>query len=236
MDRLHFIKSDPYPEGVFCFDTADTISRTVIGLQEWETDICDLMAKCYLPGTALLDIGANLGLNSLGVHRRKPITGTLHLFEPQPDVCTLLKANTQHIPTRRLYNLCLYDAPITVNFQQVPDNVGGTCVTVGAVTNCDQITVATATLDSLGLYGPESEPISLIKMDVEGSEDRVLEGARETLLWHKPVIFIEVWASREKTTFEKLFDLGYCDVIHIWGNDFIVQFGPTDTKNLGCKE
>jgi FkbM family methyltransferase len=55
--------------------------------------------------------------------------------------------------------------------------------------------VETRTIDSLGLAP------SLIKIDVEGFEHLVLEGARETVKQHSPVIMFEAWddAARERS-------------------------------------
>lgn len=41
------------------------------------------MADLYVPGTDVVDIGCHSALVTLGMHRFKPITGTLHAFEPQ---------------------------------------------------------------------------------------------------------------------------------------------------------
>lgn len=51
--------------------------------------------------------------------------------------------------------------------------------------------VQTTTLDSFDL-----PKIDFIKMDVEGWEENVLEGAEKTILTHRPTIYIEIWEKK----------------------------------------
>ena len=47
-------------------------------------------------------------------------------------------------------------------------------------------------------------PVSAIKMDVENFEYYVLEGAKETLEKHKPIVYCELWENENR---EKCFEL-----------------------------
>jgi FkbM family methyltransferase len=67
------------------------------------------------------------------------------------------------------------------------------------------------TLDSFNF-----ENVSVLKIDVQGYEPKVLDGAKETILKNKPVIFIEVEAPqlfiygwKEEDIFNRLEALGY---------------------------
>ena len=51
--------------------------------------------------------------------------------------------------------------------------------------------------------------IDFIKIDVEGHELEVLQGARETLLKYKPTIFIETFPDKKTKVHEYLTNLGY---------------------------
>jgi FkbM family methyltransferase len=55
--------------------------------------------------------------------------------------------------------------------------------------------VKVITLDSLG------EKVDFIKMDIEGMEDKAVEGAKETIDKHRPICFIEI----AKTNFDSIF-------------------------------
>ena len=95
---------------LYVFDKNDVISSHVLdGKSIWEDHICKKLAENYVAGNDMVDIGANLGLNTLGCNKYNPITGTVHLFEPQSDVFTILNYNTRDL-NRQLYNFALSDA------------------------------------------------------------------------------------------------------------------------------
>ncbi len=58
--------------------------------------------------------------------------------------------------------------------------------------------VETRTLDSYNL-----PKVDFIKMDVEGWEDKVLEGATETILKYRPRMYIEIWPDK----YQKIYDI-----------------------------
>jgi FkbM family methyltransferase len=66
-------------------------------------------------------------------------------------------------------------------------------------------TVEMQRLDDLRLTN-----VSLIKIDVEGYEDQVIEGALETILSQKPVLIVEIWSDSELgKKINKIEQLGY---------------------------
>lgn len=85
------------------------------------------------------------------------------------------------------------------------------------------------TIDSLQL-----EKLDFIKLDVEGYEIKVIEGALDTIKKCNPIITMEVWENfngkyslqHAKSTFKILLDNGYT-IHHIRGPDFL--FLPSST-------
>lgn len=83
------------------------------------------------------------------------------------------------------------------------------------------------TIDSLHL-----KDVSLLKIDVEGMENQVLDGAKETLMANHPVVIIEIMGGnnygtatpeiRKKInyTIEKLESWGY-RVTQVWAHDWL---------------
>ena len=63
--------------------------------------------------------------------------------------------------------------------------------------------------------------LHIIKMDVEGAQISVLEGARETLARHKPLIWIELLPNDIEESHEKLTSLGYDRIEKLSNTDFI---------------
>jgi hypothetical protein len=84
----------------------------------------------------------------------------------------------------------------------------------------------------LAIDSLELSNVSLIKIDVEGMEEQVLDGARKTILANRPIIIIEIMgghdfgtATREVRqkilhTIDKLEQLGY-QVKQLWHHDWI---------------
>ena len=213
-----------YEPNLRVFDSNDFISSWVLRGHEWEAELCEKMSAVYEPGTDFVDAGANLGLNTLSVHRRVPITGTAYLFEPQADVFTLLKHNTRSLPSCKVYNMALWNEPSCVKFEQVYTNIGGT--SLFASSESDSLAkqtnyVAALTLDIV--IPPGSKRVSVLKIDVEGSECQVLEGARQLLQRDSPIIFIEMWASKLAESRDVLRQLGYTRIEHLGGDDYVCR-------------
>lgn len=82
------------------------------------------------------------------------------------------------------------------------------------------------TLDSFGF-----DCVDFIKVDVEGYELKVLEGAVETINNHKPMLVIEQnggdikygWATQENLASIFLESLGYVNT-GVWKNDFVFEY------------
>jgi FkbM family methyltransferase len=199
---------------IYVFDENDFISRGVLKGEIWEEPICKKMAELYKEGTDVLDIGANMGLNSLRMSQIKPVSGTFHFFEPQADVFLALDYNTRNM-NRKLYNFPLSDKSSVLNFSQDTGNIGATqMINEGFNTH-----VSAQTLDSLQF----PKEVSLVKMDVEGSELRVLEGGKLFFEQKKPNLLIEIWGKNKETVFQKLQSMGYSLVEHLGGDDYIFK-------------
>ena len=214
IERFNKINHPVYGE-IYVFDKNDTISNVVLtnnGI--WEENISKIMAEHYIEGTDMLDIGANLGLNTLRMNQIKPITGTCHLFEPQSDVFTLLDFNTKKLK-RKLYNFALSNNCGIVSFNQNDNNIGAT-----KMSNNDDISgisVTSISLDSI----PFTNKISLVKMDCEGFEINVLKGGKKFFNKYKPKLIIEMWTENVEEVTKELKNMNYVLLNHIGFDDYI---------------
>ena len=191
---------------IYTFGNSNLISSHIKNGEEWENDIVQVMAKYYIPGTDILDIGANIGFSSLGLNNLNKITGICHLFEPQCDVFFLLNLNTQSI-NRKLYNLALSDTYSMIVYEQNIGNIGATEVkNINNFKNTNnKIAVLSCALDTITF----NNKISLIKIDVELNEIKLLNGALKTIKQHMPAIIIESFDQNNKNVEEILINLGY---------------------------
>ena len=213
IQRMSKIEHPNY-ESIYVFEGDDTISNAVRQNHIWEDALCIKLAENYVEGTDFLDIGANIGLNSVRMNQIKKITGTAHLFEPQPDVFLMLKYNTRNL-NRKLYNVALSDKNGYSSFTQKIENVGGT-----QIGNDLEVSIATARLDDF----PFPNTISLMKIDVEGHEENMLKGGKETIMKYKPTIIIEIWPHKKEAITQILNSFGYFETEHLGFDDYLYKF------------
>lgn len=200
-------------------------------LKVWDGDIVSSISRFIKPDSNVIDIGANIGPWSLQLS--KLISGKVYAFEPQPDVFNQLCANLwinqalNVIPFRR----ALFNQRCEKDFM-VPElkNLGGSGLSSNILNdriklfNLDSnntYKVITKTLDSYNF-----DNISFIKIDVEGSEKEVLQGAINTIQKYRPVIVFECWIEStfqvyKKDLLEYMLSLDYniYDIVaQSWGN------------------
>lgn len=193
------------------------------GLMAYENPIPKVIYQSInaLPGL-FLDIGANSGLFSLMVAS----TGQTRsiAFEPFPKIYELLKCNIElnqfsdRIQTERL---AISNITGQLKFY-VPTNFGLIETSASLEPNfkkqhSDIIEVESSTLDDyLQAQGLEECPISVIKIDVEGHEPAVLEGAFKTIQKHRPIIIAEILPKANLDYFNQFtHTFNYRDVVFI---------------------
>lgn len=147
-------------------------------------------------GMTFLDVGANDGLYTLFAAGRVGRRGRVVAFEPSSRERRVLARN---VSLNRLKNVtivpaALADAPGRATLQIAPALHGGHNTLGGfAHRGVDAVSreeVALETLD--GEVGRAAlAAVDFIKIDVEGAELKVLEGAREVLRTSRPTLLIE---------------------------------------------
>jgi len=161
------------------------------------------------------DVGANVGLYTWEVRKVCP-TRKILAFEPDPENIKLLEktlrgANLQNV---EICKCALSNQLAEVSFFQ--DNLTSATGCVAGKDkpwieqylngSANEIRVKTETLDSI--VRKDRTPI-LIKIDVEGHEIEVLQGARNTLSEAKPLMIIESFPPKQSTVLSLLDELGY---------------------------
>lgn len=170
------------------------IGRSLRLYGEFAGDEVDSILAFLRPGDHVLDLGANIGVHSLAFAQTVGPTGRVISVEPQHFPFQLLSANVTL--NQQPHVLCLRAAVGEVRGAcTVPridpthrHNAGATTVSTEASASAQgQDVVPMITVDSLGLARCD-----LIKIDTEGFEDRVLQGARATLAAQRPVVYAEM--------------------------------------------
>ncbi len=180
---------------------ADTIVRDVWldGWDSFERPLPALFAACTRSARLVFDVGANSGYYALLAAACG--AAAVHAFEPFTPARALLKTNIRLSRRQR---------QIRVRRQAVCEDAGRVKLYVPAPqgqislleTSCslrrDFRPAHARVLDvpavSLDGYAAEAHcgPVDVLKIDVEGAEHRVLQGALRTLHHDRPVVFVEV--------------------------------------------
>jgi FkbM family methyltransferase len=157
--------------------------------------------------TTIIDVGTNIGETLLNFAKRN-ISGVNIGFEPVPFLFEKAKHN---IGLNHFQNIVLNNAALSNNNETLSFNIanefnsGGIFLSAG---NGD--TARSVPAIRLDDYVSEHglSRISLIKIDVEGFEMNVLQGAAETLKRFKPALFVEIndgFLKRQKSSARELF-------------------------------
>jgi FkbM family methyltransferase len=161
----------------------------------WASEVVELLGGLLAAGGTLLDVGANLGLVCIPVLQRAPAARCLAL-EPAPANFALLGRNVaRHGLGARIECLPLAahdtDAPLWLALSQ--HNHGDHRVTSdgASATPAAGVPVRGARLDTLVRERALPRPL-VMKIDTQGAERRVLEGARGVLPEVEHVV-LEYW-------------------------------------------
>jgi FkbM family methyltransferase len=176
-------------EGAMIYNINDRyIGRALDKYGEISHDEVLFLQQLIRPGMTVLDLGANIGLLTVPVARLVHPGGKVIAFEPQRIVYQMLCGN---LALNAIDNVVAYNSGVgrTTGFITVPsldytqpNNFGG--IAIGGSRAGDVVPLVT--VDSLSLTACD-----LIKIDVEGMEFEVLEGAARTIQQFRPRLFLE---------------------------------------------
>ncbi|SRR6266540_181227 len=133
-----------------------------------------------------IDAGAHRGDLLADIVRIAP-EGTHFAFEPLPAFAAQIR---DRFPTVRVEEVALWNRKGTAPFVHVLSEPALSSLRVDKAQRgtLEQLTVPTDRLDDLV---PDDWPVALIKIDVEGAERQVLEGAAATIDRCQPVLYFE---------------------------------------------
>ena len=197
---------------VFVIADDEYITNTILHGYEWDGWMREDVKKCYKEGTEILDVGANIGYNSLMFSDYGPVYSFEPLFHE------IVKMNAQNKTLKHE----MHPVPVALSnenkttkmylAQKVQEtglrNYGGSSMyTFEGTDYSTETDVQCCRLDDI--YRGVT---SFIKIDVEGHELEVLKGAKNTIKRCNPSILIEIHDFDENNEVHKyLKELGYAD-------------------------
>lgn len=185
---------------------SDLIKDSIRRGERWDRSQIRCAEQFITVGSNVVDVGAHIGTVTIPYAQFVGDSGRVYAFEPQQKIYAELLSN---LYLNKINNVTAIRKAVGNSFGEIEmavpprNNEGAT----GFGKNGELVPLIP--LDSLRL-----KDISFIKIDVEGAEKMVLEGARQTITREKPVMYIEISGEYDDTkhfddTVQLLKDLDY---------------------------
>jgi len=180
-------------------DATDWVISHEIRHANYERHMVNFFQHVLRPGMTMIDVGANIGLFSLLAAKIVGATGKVYSIEPRGENARLLlySAALNHFDNIHLLptavgdatGYTLYQTHIGANGALMSKNGDDAGFTDHAILNPTSQVVPMARLDNL-----ISEPVDIIKLDIEGAEGMALRGGSELVRANRPIITSEASA------------------------------------------
>jgi len=161
--------------------------------EDYEPQALDALKRTIAPGSVVLDVGANVGISAMMMARWCGAKGHIYAFEPSPTPKKLLAEHLRLNGLADRVTICdfaLSDAEGTATFYASGISGKSALSDVNIGQRAEAVKVPVTTIDAY-CQAKKIRP-SLIKIDVEGFEFNVLNGARNTLKEARPSILVEL--------------------------------------------
>jgi FkbM family methyltransferase len=196
----------------------------------WEPHLHIVFEKYINKNSIVIECGCHIGTHTV---KLASLCDKIYGFEPMPETYEILTKNMliNNIDNAILYKLGVSNKPGVTKYSWISENNPGASGLennpMGKPTYINatskNIDVNLTTIDLLSL-----NKLDFIKIDVEGYERLVIEGAMNTIKRCKPIIVMEIWKDHfggvdinyTKELFKNLIDIGYT-IVQISGPDFL---------------
>lgn len=154
-----------------------------------ELDSYHSLFRLVRENSTCLDIGSNIGYVGIMMASLAP-KGSVVCFEPDPTNFNRLQENIGYnkLENIRVQNFGLGEQSAQKNMFINLINRGGNCI----VEEQSEVKIIIKRLDDFLKEEEAMSRIDLVKIDVEGYELKVLQGAKHTLNKYFPILFIEI--------------------------------------------
>jgi FkbM family methyltransferase len=158
----------------------------------WDDESAEAFAKLIVGKKLVFDVGANWGFYVLLAHKHRNTGCRIVAFEPHPQSAKELRTQItlNGIGDATMVEAAMSDRAGTLEFLDTGSAIGQKLAVVDhEFADARRFTVPTLTLDAAAeQYGTPD----LVKLDVEGAENLVLEGGRNVMTENRPVLLVEV--------------------------------------------
>ncbi len=182
VERLAPIEQQLDPDRVIDVDTsvgplwverdAEVLTPSLIESGDWQLDVMALLSRVVRAGMTVVDAGANIGYVSVEASKLVGPTGRVLCIEADPANVPILQANLWRngCTNAEILPIAAWSERAELNLSPNSDG-GGACTQVGLVPDWES-SVPAYRLDEV-----IDEPVDYLKIDCEGTDHLVLEGA-----------------------------------------------------------
>jgi len=221
--------SMPYGQLVVPINDGNQVKATIRDGQFLDHNMVVFLSNLIkdIPNPVVVDGGCNVGNVAFGIS--KYTNATIHAIEAQRIIFNMVCGSVALNCKENIYvynnglsdnntemiDVPMYDYNIDSSFGSVELGKSASHHEVGQMPKGFE-QVRSMTIDSLNL-----PKVDLIKLDVEGMEEKALDGARETIARCRPLLFVEFIKS-DRANLERLFtEMGYRWEVSLTLGDFI---------------
>jgi len=147
------------------------------------------LSRWVHPGAVVVDIGANFGYYSIRLASAMQRNGHIFAFEPCKRTFSRLSTNIalNHLESVITTIPCgLSESRGVAYLDEIDGNSGAATLSAHAKGEAIELDTLDHFCQANGVHG-----VDVIKLDVEGSEVRAIEGGRATLSRHQPIVMVE---------------------------------------------
>lgn len=202
-------------------DLFDEVGENIWWLgEQYERGNVALLRSMLKPGDVFLDAGANIGLFTLVAARLVGPEGLVVAVEPVGALFRSLQRSVAEL--NHLTNVVCVQGALSSSAGKgvihigAADNLGSSSLEKHGGHDGESQPVDLLTVDALAAQQPRLSRVAVMKIDTEGHELKVLEGARHTMESAKPSVLIEVRnellhsaGSSSEAVFQFFAELGY---------------------------
>jgi FkbM family methyltransferase len=178
-------------------DTASFVEWWVFFFNEYEgSNITNVIKRIVRPGAVVFDIGANIGVYTLVMSRQVGDYGRVYAFEPQHQEFNKLRENVSlnRLANVRLMACALSDQPGTATLYshsgEVANRAASSLRLERVSGNAISQAVELSTIDQI-IQTEKVERLDFLKIDTEGHDFRVLQGAQASISRFRPHVIFE---------------------------------------------